>query len=271
MNTIPFRRLPSESTPRDTATRLNDILPNATTAEADALRALLSVAGGPTRRGELDGESAAVDAFRAAQPATGAGTSWTRSTRATLLTVKTAVASLVLASVGGVALAANGAPIPFLDAPNQTPRIEAPVERDGADTRKTGEDTEPATADDVVPGTSYEVTEKAVDKGKSAEARERAADKAAERGKSAEARVRAAENAADKGKSGEARERAAEKAADKGKSAEARERATDKAGDKGNSGEARKRAGDKGADDAAGKGKSGEARERAPDRPTLGR
>ncbi|MGQ0631812.1 MAG: hypothetical protein ACT4P1_12280 [Sporichthyaceae bacterium] len=225
MTTIPFRRLPSEAAPWERTALLEDVIPDATAAEAAALRALLSLAGGPTRPAELSGEAAAVAAFRAAQPAPAAGTSWTRSTRAALLTVKTLAASLVLASVGGVALAATGTPIPFLDSP--TPQLERPVAPKGADAREVSGDAGPAPEADPADAVSGPVRPVDAAPGKSAEALKKAAQKAAAKGKSAQAHENAAQKVAEKGRSAEAGESAAEKAAEKGRSAEAREDAAD--------------------------------------------
>jgi hypothetical protein len=81
--------------------------------EADRLRELLAVAAGPASPGELAGEAAAVAAFRAARP-TDTARAQTRSkpvmksSFATRLGIKAAIATLAVTSMGGVALAATG-------------------------------------------------------------------------------------------------------------------------------------------------------------------
>jgi hypothetical protein len=98
-------------TQRDEVEEILSLVPGATAAEADALTALFSTASGPVRLGELPGEAAALTAFRAAQPQP-AGPSRKTKLLATALTVKTAVAALVLTSVGGVAVAATTGVLP---------------------------------------------------------------------------------------------------------------------------------------------------------------
>ena len=87
--------------------RIEEILgSDASGPEAEALAALFATATAAPHPGELRGEAAALAAFRAARPVAAGGRT---RLRATLLTVKTAVAALVFTSVGGVALAATGA------------------------------------------------------------------------------------------------------------------------------------------------------------------
>lgn len=93
---------------RDEVEEILALVPGA--AEADALVALFSCAAGPVVTGELDGEAAAIAAFLAAQPVV--GPSRRAKFRATVFTVKAAVAALAVTSVGGVALAATTEVLP---------------------------------------------------------------------------------------------------------------------------------------------------------------